>query len=241
VGRTAYSGRVKSILLSCKSKSVAKCLVDDLKEYTAGTTHDELKWIDVSVHACQLLNSFEKVVFFTPDELMYAADMVDKARGDGYEIVTIPDSIREKISGMKDATGKMILDLDQFKTEWNKSFEFKFIDEKDLTKQEREIFELTDKILDYVGGKPKQVKEIKISETMRLEAHSFQEANGLWDVGSGNIIIKRNQLKNLRNYAGTLLHEIAHAKSGASDITGAFEDQLTFLLGNVISKALDTK
>ena len=238
VGRTAYSGRVKSILLSCKSKPIAKFLVDDLKGFTAGTTHDELKWLDVSVHACQLLSSLEKVVFFTPEELMYAADMVDKARADGYVIITIPETIKEKIRGLKDASGKIMLDLERFRVEWNESFEFKFIDKTDLTKQERNIFEMTDKILSFVGGMPKQVKKIKISETMRLETHSFAEATGLWEPSTGTIIIKRDQLKNLRNYAGTLLHEIAHVKSGASDVSSAFEQQLTFLIGSVISKFL---
>lgn len=238
VGRTAYSGRVKSILLSCKSKPIAKFLVDDLKGFTAGTTHDELKWLDVSVHACQLLSSLEKVVFFTPEELMYAADMVDKARADGYEIITIPETIKEKIRGLKDASGKIMLDLERFRVEWNESFEFKFIDKTDLTKQERNIFEMTDKILSFVGGMPKQVKKIKISETMRLETHSFAEATGLWEPSTGTIIIKRDQLKNLRNYAGTLLHEIAHVKSRASDVSSAFEQQLTFLIGSVISKFL---
>jgi len=241
VGRAAYSGRVKSILLACQSKPIAKFLVDDLKGFTAGTTHDELKWLDVSVHACQLLSSMEKVVFFTPEELMYAADMVNKARSDGYEIIPIPESIKGKIKGLKDASGKTMLDLDQFRVEWNESFEFNFIDKKDLTKQERKIFEMTDKILGFVGGKPKQVKVIKISETMRLETHSFAEAAGLWDASTGTVIIKRNQLKNLRNYAGTLLHEITHVKSGASDISSRFEQHLTFVIGSIISKILNQK
>lgn len=137
VGRSAYSGRVKSILLSCRSKAIAKSLVDDLKNYHSGTIHDELKWMDINVHACKLLNSFEKVVFFTSEELMFATDMVDKAKRDGYDIVTIPVNIKDKIRGLKDASGNIIRDLDQFQIEWNKSFEFKFIDEKDMTKKAR--------------------------------------------------------------------------------------------------------
>jgi len=117
VGRTAYSERVKSILLSCKNKIIAKRLVNDLKGYQDGTLHDELKWMDVSVHACKLLNSFEKVVFFTSEELMYAADMVDKAKGDGYKIIIIPGNIREKIGRLLDIDGNPIRDLDQFKQE----------------------------------------------------------------------------------------------------------------------------
>ena len=41
---------------------------------------------------------------------------------------------------------------------------------------------------------------------------------GLWEESTGTIIIKRDQLYNIENYAGILLHEVAHAKSGASDV-----------------------
>ena len=39
VGRTAYSDRVKTILLSCESKDVARSLVSDLRGYGTGTLH----------------------------------------------------------------------------------------------------------------------------------------------------------------------------------------------------------
>jgi len=238
VGRTAYSDRVKSILLSCNDKDIAKALVEDLKGFMDGTLHDELKWEDVSVHACKLLNALEKVVFFTPLELTLATDMVDKAKADGYEIVTIPSNIKDKIKGQLDASGNPIRVLDQYLLEWNDSFKFKFIDEKDLTAKEKEVFRQTPRILDFVGGKPREVKEIKISETMRVETYSFNEACGLWDASEGQIVIKRDQLKNLRDYAGTLVHEIAHVKSGASDVSSDFEQQLTLLIGMMISKSL---
>jgi inorganic pyrophosphatase/exopolyphosphatase len=62
--------RVKSILLECKKKEVAELLVNDLKRYEMGDIHDELNWIDVSVHACKLLNAQDKVIFLTPYELL---------------------------------------------------------------------------------------------------------------------------------------------------------------------------
>jgi len=77
--------------------------------------------------------------------------------------------------------------------------------------------------------------EFKLSETMRLD-NSFSESSGLWD--GTNIIIKRDQLKNLKEYAGTLLHETAHALSGASDVSMEFEIELTRLLGVIISEGL---
>ena len=238
VGRSAYSGRVKSILLSCKSKEVAECLMKDLKEFYTGRMHDELKWIDVQEHAVKILNAAERVVFFTTEELMRSTNMVDEAKKSGYKIITIPENLKQRIQGIKDISGNVIRDLNQFYTEYNESFEFKFVNPSDLTPQERKIFDKTDEILSLIGGRPRKVREIKISETMRKELEPFTEREGAWEEASGRIIIKRSQLKSIEKYAGTLLHEVAHAISGTEDVTREFEDELTKLLGIICSKAL---
>ena len=176
VGRTAYTDRVKSILLECRKKEVAELLVNDLKKFEMGSSHDELNWLDVSVHACKLLNATDKVIFLNPFELVDAKDMVDNAKDDGFKIIIVPENIKQKIKGLKDIEGNPIRDLDEYKTEWNKSFEFKFVNEKDLSKSEREVFNKTKKILDSIGGKPTNVKKILISETMRLETMGYGES-----------------------------------------------------------------
>ena len=238
VGRSAYSGRVKSILLSCEGKEVAEYLVNDLKEYYTGEMHDELKWIDVQEHAVKILNASERVVFFTTEELMSATNMVDEAKKSGYKIVTIPENLKQRIQGSTDISGTLIRDLGQFYSEYNESFEFKFIDPSDLTPAERKIFGRTDEILNLMGGKPRKIREIKISETMRKELGHFIELEGVWEESTGTVIIKRSQLKGIEEYAGTLLHEVAHAISGTSDVSREFEDELTRLLGIVSSRAL---
>ncbi|MBS3054770.1 MAG: sensor histidine kinase [Candidatus Aenigmarchaeota archaeon] len=238
VGRTAYTDRVKAILLLCRDKNVAMFLVDNLKEYETGLLSDELKWTDVAVHACKLLNANEKVIFLTPSELVYAKDMADRAVDDGFKIVTIPDNIKSKIRGLTDLKGNPIRDLEEYKSEWDESFEFKFVNEKNLSSKEREVFSRTKKILEIVGGAPRSVKKILISETMRLETMGYREAAGVWEEQNNRIVIKRDQLKNLELYAGTLLHEIAHAKSGASDVSKEFEQELSRLLGLAASKGL---
>jgi hypothetical protein len=241
VGRSAYSDRVKSILLSCKSKKVAEFLADDLKNYFTGEMHDELKWIDVQEHAVKILNATEKVVFLTPEELMTATNMVDEARLGGYKIITIPKNLKDRIRGVKDIAGKPIRDLEEFYSEYEESFEFKFIKSNQLSEREREVFDMTDKIFSLIGGKPKIIKDVKISETMRKEMDSFTDANGAWDPKTASIIIKRDQLKSIEKYAGTLLHETAHATSGASDLTRDFEIKLTELLGKICVKLIKNK
>jgi len=238
VGRTAYSDRVKAILLSCKSKDVADRLVDDLSNYATGEMHDELKWIDVQEHAVKILNSLGKAIFLTPEQLMLSAHMVDEARSAGYRIVTIPENLSERIRGQQDILGVPIRDLDQFYVEYSESFEFKFIAPKDLTADERKVFDMTNPIFRLLGGMPRQVREVKISETMRKELGSFTEADGLWDPQNQRIIVKRTQLKSLHDYAGTLLHETAHAVGGAPDVSREFEQHLTAMLGLIASRVL---
>jgi hypothetical protein len=238
VGRTAYADRIKAILLQCRTSKVAQLLVEDLKSFEQGTIHDELSWIDVQVHACKILNAQEKVVFLTSRELMDAKDMVDRARSDGYQIVTIPENLRDKIGKDVDSEGNPIRDLTEFTKEWNDSFEFKFVEPKKLSNSERLVFEQTEKILALIGGRPPNVKEILISETMRMQVGIYSEAAGLWEERKQRIIIKRTQLRDLKSYAGTLLHEIAHARSGAPDISQMFEEELTALLGLSSAKTL---
>lgn len=238
VGRSAYSERVKSILLASSSEAVAKALANDLGNFGSGTLHDEMKWTDVSVHASKIANSSGNVLFMTDEEIMDAPRFVEEARANGRQIITIPSTVKGKLSGQVDTEGNAIQDLGNFVSEWNDSFVFKFVTPENLTQGERSIFDMTIRIAGLVGGLPPRVQAVKISETMRPEAGSFSEARGLW-TGS-EIIVKRSELISVERYAATLLHEIGHARSSESDITIGFERELTSLLGMLASKALRT-
>ena len=62
--------------------------------------------------------------------------------------------------------------------------------------------------------------------------------NGVWDSNLKAVIVKRTQLRLLSTFAGTLLHECAHAVSGATDCTRFFENVLTDYLGRVSANVL---
>jgi len=236
VGRTAYSERVKSILLASSSEAVAKALINDLGNFGSGKLHDEMKWTDVSVHAAKITNTSGNVLFLTDDDIMNAPRFVEEARASGRQIITIPSTVKEKLSGQLDTEGKAIQDLGNFVSEWNESFEFKFVPLEKLTHGERLIFDMTHRIASLVGGLPPKVQVVKISETMRPETGNFSEALGLWT--GTEIIVKRCELVSIERYAATLLHEIGHARSGETDVTIGFEQELTSLLGMLASKAL---
>lgn len=235
VGRAAYSDRVKAILLACRSEEVGRCLMNDLKEFSTGRIHDELKWLDVQEHAVKILNTKGKALFLTSEEMMASPFIVKEANESGLEIVQVPDSVRNRIQGAKDLAGGTIRDLHEFQREYSESFQFKFVDLADLTPAELTIFRQTNEILSFIGGKPKQVSSILISETMKKSFSTVRDAKGVWE--KPRIIIRRSQLRTLIQYAATLLHEVSHATSGAGDVTEEFEQALTATLGLVASHA----
>jgi len=73
---------------------------------------------------------------------------------------------------------------------------------------------------------------------MRIDEHGYHETAGLWEKHESRIVIKRTQLRDIRTYAATLLHEVAHAKSDADHFTAEFEDELSELLGIIASRRI---
>lgn len=238
VGRTAYANTIKAILLNCKSREVATALVDDFKNYSNGTIHDELKWIDVQEHAVKMLNNYEKVVFVTTDEIASSPDLIDEVKSGGFTMVNIPTNLKEKIQGQSDVGGNVIREFNQFKVERNENFEFKFIQVDKLNQLEKQNYNLLDKVLGLIGGKPSNVHKILISETMQRDDFSFRPSEGLQQ--GDQIIIKRSVLSDTKRFIAVLLHEVAHAKSGATDATRAFEEELTNMLGIIGLKAIES-
>jgi hypothetical protein len=240
VGRTAYSERVKAMLLQTESQVVAKVLADQLMALEQGTGSDEVRWKDVAVRACKILSASGAYLFVTASQIMDNASAVNHARDDGLKIVTVPDNIHIEISGTKDIDGAPIRDLGVYQSEWNNSFSFSWITLEKMTDAEREVFSKASAIAGLAGGLPTKVKEIRVSKTMRQDFLSGTDAVGLWDSGTASIVIRRDQLKSLDAFAGVLLHEIAHAKSGHDDVTREFENELTELLGFAAAAAVST-
>jgi hypothetical protein len=149
VGRTAYTERVKSILLSSKEEKIAKLLVEDLEGYQRGTDHDEMKWVDVAVHASKILNASSQVIFVTPQQLQHNPMAIDNAKHDGLSIVVVPESTSQKIQGEADISGNIMRDLGQYNTEWNQSFEFNQF--KNTIKAKLGLDEKTSTLFVYTG------------------------------------------------------------------------------------------
>lgn len=238
VGRTAFADRVKAMLLACTAPAVAEVLANEISRLDKGDAHDEVKWTDVAVHACKILNAAKKVVFVSSQELATATSAVDHARNEGNWLVALPQNIRDRLRGEKDATGAAVRGLDEFVRQWSQSFKFDFIDESQMTSSERAIFGQRGDIANLIGGLPRAVKKVLVSTTMRPGASGGTDELGLWDPERRHIVVRRDQLRSLESFAGTLLHEVVHAQSGQPDVTREFEDALTDRMGVLAVAAL---
>lgn len=239
VGRSAYTDRVKSILLECTSPEFADKLVNDLQRIQAGNSHDELQWIDVQLHACKILSSQEKVMFLTAYDLMDGGKYLSYAKEEGIRIITVPDSLANKLETSKDLNGNNFRNLETYAVEWNEQFEFEIVNVNQLTVKEKEIFNHKDILVSWFPKKSNLVKDIVISNTMRPDNYTGTDALGLWEPSTKRIVIKRSQLKNIQSFAGTLVHELVHAHTNTDDNTIEFENELTEMLGKLSSLILE--
>lgn len=240
VGRGAYTDRVKKMLTSATSTAVATALTQNLSRWASGNMRDELDWKDVALHACRVMQNHTKVVFVTATQLAEGSAQLQYAQQDGYTLITIPDNLARDLRGMRDDCGRPMIDLNQYRKEWNDGFSYQFVDSTDLTSAEQEVFVLAAAIFTLGGSRlarNAKVREIAISESMRLSDDGDQVL-GVFDEDDRRVIIRRDQLATRTQFAGTLLHELAHAQSGEPDNSLEFEDALTILLGRVAHAAL---
>ena len=218
-------------MLACLSEGVAQSLSTGLQAYSGGVSHDELTWLDVQEHAVRILSASKHVLFINSAELITRPDLVEAAQATGFQIVAVPQNLTKKIEGITDISGKPVTELRQFIKQHNESFQFAWVLPEALTPAERAVWNHVTRILDFIGGRPVIVRDIRISETMHSDPYSSRDTMGLWDPSNCWIIVKRTQVRELPLFAGTLLHEAMHAKYALSDVSREFESCLTQLAG----------
>lgn len=238
VGRAAYSDRIQNILLATKSEEVAELIGKEFKRIQTGNMYDELNWISVQEHAVDLLNRTGKYVFVTSMEAMFYPNLIDDIRRENKEVFIIPENLRHKIKGRKDLEGNPIIDINQYISEYNDSFTFDFVEEKDLNKKEKKIYSKICEIINVFGKKPKNVREIKISNNIRKQYLDNSSTMGIYDSEEELIVMHRGTLESLSAFSGILIHELIHAKTGLPDVNRDFETALTQMIGNVVSKQI---
>lgn len=235
VGRTTYTDRIKTILRSATSQEVHNELVNQVERRAYGDQRDEMAWIEISQLALNLMHQKAKVAYVTEEELQTRPDLIGAAKSDGLQVVVITEQQKEKVEAQAAAGGPELRTLNVYAKEFNESFQYQFVEPQKLNGQERAVFDLTLPILALVDLAPPRAPKVRVSETMRITS---TDTEGVWDAPLGAIVVKRSCLASAPRYAGTLLHEAAHATTGASDVSRLFEGVLTQYLGIVATKAL---
>jgi hypothetical protein len=151
-------------------------------------------------------------------------------------VVVITDQQKTKLETQVLTGGPQVRTLETYVEEYNSSFEYKFVELTQLTKEERRIYDFTPRILSLIGLANNRFPKIHISETMRV---TTDDTEGVWDSSLQAVVIKRTKLSSLISYAATLLHEAGHATTGTVDATREFERVLTNYLGMVAVAAIN--
>ena len=226
VGRSAYAGIVREMLLASRSEEVVKALTENYRRINKGLQCDELKWIDVQGHTAKLLNKRDKVVFLTNEEFQNASntdrEIIERS---GRKPVFIPAKVKLQIEGAKDDTGTVISTIETVIAAENAAFDYLFVTQEQLDEKEKKVFGITTQILKLLSSK------IRPSQIFIAEKLKRDDGNGVYEGAKKRIIIKREQLSRVESYLGTLIHELAHAESGYSDLCRGFENKLTEYLG----------
>ena len=236
VGRTTYSERVKSILKSAKSDIVKEALAEQISLRYTGEQCDEITWAEIAQVGIESLAKMDdNAVFVTESEMLHNPDEMERMRMEGRNIIVSNERDRSKIQTEDAVTFTIYVE------EFEDSFEFDYVEPETLSMAEKKVFNTTDTIMKMVGWTDEDMPEILISNTLQKEIDTSSgflrtySAVGIYEPGHHRITILRSQLASHQSYAGTLLHEAAHAASGATDATRAFESQLTNYLGILAS------
>lgn len=234
VGRQAYGDRVKDILLAARSPEAMEALIADLGEFQSGAQRTESTWVDVALHASRVVSATGEVVFVTPNQLAAGGPLFDYARDEGLRLLVVPTKVADRLKGETDVDGQPIRTLDVYAREWQRSFRFELVEPEHLDERERAVLARVPDVYGLLGLAPDQWP-VAVSETMRPGARGA-DAAGVWD--GERIVIQRGELRSLRRFCATLLHEIAHARTGTDDATLEFEHALTEQLGVIGEGAL---
>ena len=235
VGRSVYADRLRQILKGATAATVLQPLASAYARRDAGELPEELGWIDIAHKALNELAKTQNVVVVSQTEIKARPELVEDIKRDGRQIVLLTDREKQRADQQAEEGKAPFQTLRTWIQSVTDSFQYQFVDESEFTGNENAVWQSRNQILGLVGVRPNAIPRIRVSETMCTSADG---TTGAWDSKLNAIVVKRTQLRSLPTFAGTLLHELAHATTGAVDCTRFFENTLTEYLGKVAATAL---
>ena len=239
VGRTAYSDRIRAILLAAESEAVLLVFTDNLTQMSNGRQADELKWVDVQAHAVRHLSARKETVYVTPDEIQRASGAIlEVIRNSGKQPVFVTETVKQKIADTTDVNGRQISTIQSVVAQYNNSFQYEFVPYEELTTAEKVVFDLHHQLIRETHSSVRS-EQIKVAQTLRPDFPS-DSFGGVWDGEKELVIIRRDMLCDPAVFCGVLVHELTHADTGLDDIDREFETALSKWIGHFAWKSINT-
>lgn len=230
VGRSAYSDSVKKMLLNSSSKQVVDALIDDVKNFGAGTQADDAKRLDVQSHALRLYNSLNDIVMISASESKYMSqDALELLHSSSREVIIISDKLYNSVRDTVDYDGNVIADIYVVSNERAAAYEYESIDESLLSDNERAILGYKNEIL-KLYNMTKYSNRIFVSDEINTSLNNV-DTRGVYLLDKDIIYIKKDVLKDKKEFINVLSHELAHALHKHGDNTRAFELDLGYFIG----------
>jgi formylglycine-generating enzyme required for sulfatase activity len=237
VGRSVYADRLRRILEACNSPTVLQELATAYSRKDEGRLPEELTWIDVANKALNELAKSQDVVVISDAEIKDRPELIEDIKREGKQIVLVNDREKARADQQAKAGDAPFQTRDTWIEDRNSSFQYRFVDERSFTEDEARVWQERYRIIELAGQSRRDAPDILVSETTRV-SESGTATSGVWDRKRKAIVILRKQLLSTQAFAGTLLHELGHAVTGAKDCTRAFENVLCSYLGLISAKAL---
>ena len=238
VGRTAYTDRIRAILMAAETEEVLAFLTDNLTQMSNGKQADELKWVDVQAHAVRHLSARKETVYVTPEEIHRSSGAVlEVIRNSGKQPVFVTETVKQKIADTTDMSGRRISTIQSVVAQYNNSFQYEFVPCDSLSSAEKAVYDLHRQLLVETGSSVKS-EQIKIAQTLRPD-FPMDSFGGVWDIAEELVIIRRDMLRDPALFCGVLIHELTHAETGFDDIDRAFETALSRWIGHFAWKSIN--
>jgi hypothetical protein len=194
-----------------------------------------VKWNDVAERVVRKLAAIDPdTVFVTASQRWSHPELIRRAEAEGRHVFVIPDALAARL---RVAVDDGVTTLERFVAAWNERVVVEPIDPGHLEPGERAVLALAGEVLSVLGRR-RDEWNVVVSETLHLTPDGTETAHGLWEPAYRRIVINRRCLASVELFVATLLHEIGHAITGATDLTAEFEDGLTDLLGTVGARAV---
>lgn len=229
VGRSAYSDSVKKMLLNSSSEQVVDALINDVKNFSEGTQADDAKRLDVQSHALKLYNSSNDIMMLSASESKYMSQNALELMHSSYrEVIIISDKLYNLVKGTVDYDGNVIADIYVVSAERAAAYVYESIDESLLSDDERAILGYKNQILEFYNM-TQYLNRIFISDEINSSLNNF-DTRGVYLPEKDLIYIKKDVLKDKKEFIDVLSHELAHALHNHADNTRAFESDLGYFI-----------